>query len=111
MGWLLFEALMGLGTSLVSLVDVVLDNCLAVDYFPTEQGSVCATSNTYCCTWINATGHVKLKLSKHTPKQSGFISLAGAMSPPLSAQQLRKPKVQLVPSLSTPFSGYCSSRL
>ena len=102
---------MGLGTSLVSLADVVLDNCLAVDYLPAEQGRVCATTNTSCCTWINATGHVKLILRKHTPRQSGFIILAGAMSSPLSGQQLRKPKVNLVPSLSRPFSGYCSSHL
>ena len=40
MGWLLFEALMGLGTSLVSLADVVLDDRLDLDYLLAEQGRV-----------------------------------------------------------------------
>ena len=64
MGSLLFEALKGLGTSLVSLVDVVLDNHLALDYLLAEQGRVCVTTNTSCCTRINATRQVKVNIKE-----------------------------------------------
>ena len=62
--WLLFEALTGLGTSLVSLADVALDNCLALDYLLAEQGRVCAITNTSCCTWINVTEQVKINMKE-----------------------------------------------
>ena len=40
MGGLLFETLIGLGTSLVSLVNVLLKNYLALDCLLAEQGRV-----------------------------------------------------------------------
>ena len=55
---------MGLGTSLVSLADVVLDNRLALEYLLAEQGRVCAIPNTSRCTWINATGQVKVNIQE-----------------------------------------------
>ena len=48
-------------------------------------------------------------LRKYKPRKSGFIILVGAISPPLSGQQLRKPKVNLVPFLSRPLKGDCCS--
>ena len=42
--------------SLDSLAKAVLDNRIALDYLPAEQGSVCAIGNTACCTWINSSG-------------------------------------------------------
>ena len=60
MGGLLSEALTGLGTSLVSLADEVLDNHLALEYLLAEQGRVCGITNASCCIWINVTGHVKI---------------------------------------------------
>ena len=66
-GGLLSEALTGLGTSLVSLADVVLDNHLALEYLLAEQGRVCAITNTSCCAWIKATGQVKVDVKEiHT---------------------------------------------
>lgn len=64
MVWLLLEALMGLETSLVFLADVVVDCHLALDYFLAEQGRVCVRTNTCCCTWSNATGHVKVHIKE-----------------------------------------------
>ena len=64
MGGLLSEALTGLGTSLVSLADEVLDNHLALEYLLAEQGRVCAITNTSCCTWIKATGQVKVDVKE-----------------------------------------------
>ena len=64
MVWLLLEALMGLETSLVFLADVVVYCHLALDYLLAEQGRVCVRTNTSCCTWINATGHVKVHLKE-----------------------------------------------
>ena len=64
MCWLLFEALTGLGTSLISLADMVLDNCLTLEYLLAEQGRVCVTTNTSCCAWINVTGQVKVNIKE-----------------------------------------------
>ena len=47
---------MELGACLVSLANVVLDNCLALGCLLAEQGRVCTITNTSCCTWINMTG-------------------------------------------------------
>ena len=51
---------MRLGTILVSLADVSLDNHLTLEFLLAEQGRVCGTTNASCCTWINVTGHVKI---------------------------------------------------
>ena len=56
----LSEILMRLGTILVSLADVSLDNHLTLEFLLAEQGRVCGTTNASCCTWINVTGHVKI---------------------------------------------------
>ena len=48
-------------------------------------------------------------LKKYTPRQNGFIILAGVMSLSLSGQQSGqqlKPKINLVPFLSRPFNDY-----
>lgn len=49
--------------SLDSLTNVVLDNCIALDYLLAEQG-VCAIANTTCCTLINISGKVEIQLHK-----------------------------------------------
>ena len=64
MGRLLIEALTQLRTSLVSVANVVLDNHLTLDYRLAEQGRVCMITNTYCYTWINVMGHIKVILRK-----------------------------------------------
>lgn len=51
------KALMRLNTSLVSLANVGLDNCLALDYLLAEQGGVCTIIIIACCTLINVLGH------------------------------------------------------
>jgi len=56
----LSEILMRLGTILVSLADVSLDNHLTLEFLLAEQGRVCGITNASCCTWINVTGHVKI---------------------------------------------------
>ena len=58
MGWLLFEALRGLGTSLVSLADIVCGNCLAPGT-SWQNSVVCVITNTPAATWNNATENVK----------------------------------------------------
>lgn len=64
MGGLLFETLMGLGTSLVSLDDVVLDNHPALDCLLAEQRRVCTITNTSCCIWINGSGQMKVNVKE-----------------------------------------------
>ena len=103
MGWFLSEALTGLGTSLISLADEVLDNCLALEYLLAEQGRVCAIIDTSCCTWINGTGQVKVNMKEIYAPAEWLHNSGGATLPPLSGQQLRKPKVSLAPSLSRPL--------
>ena len=59
-GW----ALMGLKTPLVPLANVVLGNCLALDYLLSERGGVCVITDTYRCTWINATGQLEVNIKE-----------------------------------------------
>ena len=51
-------------TSIDSLVKVVPDNRIALDYLLGEQGDVCAVANTMCCTQIENSGEVQTQLHK-----------------------------------------------
>ena len=42
-----------------SLAIVALDNKIALDNLLAEQGSVCAMTNTICCTWIDTSGELE----------------------------------------------------
>jgi cysteine sulfinate desulfinase/cysteine desulfurase-like protein len=45
--------------SLSSLVCMVMDHCLALDFLLAKQGRVCAMANTSCCTYVNTSGIVE----------------------------------------------------
>lgn len=48
--------------SLDSLVKVVLDNRIALDYLLAEQGGVCVEASSTCCTWKNHSGEAETQL-------------------------------------------------
>lgn len=48
--------------SLDSLVKVVLDNRIALDYLLAEQGGVCVEAGTTCCAWRNPSGEAETQL-------------------------------------------------
>ena len=48
--------------SLDSLVKVVLDNRIALDYLLAEQGGVCVEASTTCCAWRNPSGEAETQL-------------------------------------------------
>ena len=56
------SSLTSLQKSLDSLVKVVPDNRLALDYLWTEWGGVCAVVNTSCCTHINTPSQVEINM-------------------------------------------------
>jgi hypothetical protein len=47
--------------SLLSLACMVMDHCLALDFLLAKQGGICATANTFCCTYINTSGIVEVQ--------------------------------------------------
>lgn len=49
--------------ALDSLVKVVLDSRVALDYFFAEQGAVCSVANTTCCTRINTSGEAETQVT------------------------------------------------
>lgn len=52
---------------LVSLANVVLDSCLALDHHLAEQGGVCVITNTSCSTGTNATRQTEVNVKEiHT---------------------------------------------
>jgi hypothetical protein len=52
-------AIKGTQRSFLSLVCMVMDHCLALDFLLAKQGGVCAISNTSYCTYINTSGIVE----------------------------------------------------
>lgn len=87
------QAFMGLKTlfmGLVSLANVVLDYCLALDYHLAEQGGVCVITNTSAVPGPMQQDRQKLMRRRYAPRWSGFTVLSEATSSPLSGTQLRK---------------------
>ena len=58
------NALQGLRTSLDSLVHVVLDNRLALDYLLAEQGGICTVINKTCCMYVSNSGQIEVNIKK-----------------------------------------------
>ena len=58
------NALNRLSTSLNSLVNVVIDNRLALDYFLEKQGGVCVVINKTCCTFFNYLDQIEMGIKK-----------------------------------------------
>ena len=54
----------GLSRSVDSLANVVMDNCLELDYLLAEQGGVCVVINKTCCTYVNNSGRVETNIRK-----------------------------------------------
>jgi hypothetical protein len=52
-------AIRNMQRSLLSLVCMVVDHCLALDFLLAKQGGVRAIVNISCCTYINTSGIVE----------------------------------------------------
>ena len=49
-----------------SLIKIVLNNRIALDYLLAEKGSICVVINTTFCTWFDTPGEVEIQLCKIT---------------------------------------------
>ena len=58
------------------LSSVVLDNCIHLDYLLAEQATVCAVTNTCCCTWVNTSGEVETQLHRIREQAHGLQQIS-----------------------------------
>ena len=74
------QALAAQQRALDSLVKVVLDNQIALDYILAEQGGVCAAANSFCCIYINTSSEVETHIDK-TRQQATWLQQVSSQEP------------------------------
>ena len=112
------NALNRLSTSLNSLVNVVIDNRLALDYFLEKQGGVCVVINKTCCTFVNYLDQIEMGIKKIYEQASWLHSYNQGSDPNTIRSTLRVPslfyvvpKLYVVPAPPGPSHGHVPTPL
>lgn len=95
------NALNRLSTSLNSLVNVVTDNRLALDYFLEKQGGVCVVINKTCCTFVNYVDQIEMGIKKIYEQASWLHSYNQGSDPSIiwsTSKEALSPQPSSVPT-------------